>query len=406
MPTPLRLSYIAIVSESGSDGSQEWRHFGALLARFGHGDPGRPREYYRAELGSLTVRFERHTEFYRYTFSCSGPAAEAFSDVALARVPPDWLAGLTGSTLVAIHAALMPATEDAEPDAIAARYFDGNTPVGADIAEGAGMALTDFRVRDDGFMRVVLLNRDMTPRQSGRMMQRVVEIDTYRMLALMALPVARELTPFLARAEREVTEVTTLLAGATRADEPLLLERLTRLEAAIGSQEIGSDYRFRAAFAYYELVQRRIRELREVQRRGVQTFLEFIERRLSPAMATCRAVSSRQEALSSRVARVNQLLATRVDISRETQNQQLLESMNRRSAAQLRLQQTVEGLSIAAITYYVVSLIEHAARGLAESGVRLRPEVVAALCIPLVAVLVALSLRHVRRRMIGPAGGE
>ena len=119
--------------------------------------------------------------------------------------------------------------------------------------------------------------------------------------------------------------------------------------------------------------------------------------KLAPAMATCRSVAARLESLSQRVARATQLLSTRVDVSRERQNQQVLVSMNRRAEAQLRLQQTVEGLSVAAITYYVVGLVAYAAKGLHAAGLAVNVEAVTALSIPLVALAVALGVRRVRR---------
>ncbi len=117
-------------------------------------------------------------------------------------------------------------------------------------------------------------------------------------------------------------------------------------------------------------------------------------------MNTCRAVSARQESLSQRVARANQLLATRVDITRERQNQALLESMNRRAKAQFKLQQTVEGLSIAAITYYVVGLIGYVAKGIKAMGVNVDYEIVQAVSIPVVIILIAFGIHHVREAVV------
>jgi uncharacterized membrane-anchored protein len=220
-------------------------------------------------------------------------------------------------------------------------------------------------------------------------------------MALLALPVAQGLTPWLNDAERELAQITTALVDSTETDEPALLDRLTRLEAQIESRESENHYRFNAAVAYHELVQRRIEELREVRIQGLQTFREFTDRRLAPAMATCRSVAGRIDSLSGRVARATQLLSTRVDVSRERQNQQVLASMDRRAAAQLRLQQTVEGLSVAAITYYIVGLLSYAAKGLAAAGLPLDAELVAAASIPLVVLAVAWGVRKVRRHVIG-----
>jgi uncharacterized membrane-anchored protein len=115
-------------------------------------------------------------------------------------------------------------------------------------------------------------------------------------------------------------------------------------------------------------------------------------------MNTCQAVGARQEMLSQRVARATQLLSTRVDITRERQNQALLASMERRARQQLRLQQAVEGFSVAAITYYVVGLVAYLAKGLAISGATFREEIVTSIAIPIVALVVALGVRRFRRR--------
>jgi uncharacterized membrane-anchored protein len=211
------------------------------------------------------------------------------------------------------------------------------------------------------------------------------------------LPVAHALTPWLNGAERELAQITAALVDSDETTEPQLLERLTRLEAEIESRESAHLFRFTAAAAYYELVQRRIEELREVRIQGLPTFREFTERRLAPAMNTCRSVSARLESLSQRVARATQLLSTRVDVTRERQNQQVLESMNRRAEAQLRLQQTVEGLSAAAITYYVVGLVGYAAKGVQALGWNVNVELAVALSIPLVALAALLGVRHVRK---------
>lgn len=167
-----------------------------------------------------------------------------------------------------------------------------------------------------------------------------------------------------------------------------------------------NNSRFSAADAYYDLVRRRIDELREVRVQGLQTFREFNDRRLSPAMSTCRAAAAGQDSLSRRIDRANQLLATRVEIDRALQNQALLASMDRRASLQLRLQQTVEGLSVAAFTYYVVGLVGYVAKGLKESGVlQMAPEVVMGLSLPVVVLVAALGIRRIRRA-VEQAGGE
>jgi uncharacterized membrane-anchored protein len=396
LSAPLRLTFLALVSDP-SMRTREWEHVCALAQRYSVAPPPAGAAHFSADLGAFRLKWERHSEFTRYKFIVAGPVSGPFDEPALQSVPADWLAELSGQVMVATHAALLPASVPA-PDFedLSARHFAGNVLVGAGIAGGAGTAFTDVRLHE-GYGRLLVLNRDMSQRQAGRMMQRLLEIDTYRLLALLALPVAQSLSPWLNQAEHELAEVTNALAAATEADEPALLDRLTRLEAQIESRESENHFRFTAAAAYHELVQRRIEELREVRIQGLQNFEEFTERRLAPAMATCRSVAARLESLSQRVARATQLLSTRVDVSRERQNQQVLVSMNRRAEAQLRLQQTVEGLSVAAITYYIVGLVGYAAKGLLAAGLTVNVEAVTALSIPVVALAVALGVRQVRK---------
>ena len=139
---------------------------------------------------------------------------------------------------------------------------------------------------------------------------------------------------------------------------------------------------------------------------------------LAPAMRSCQTLTDRiddlsgrlsradslRPPLSGRLSRAGQLLRARVDVQLEAHNQELLSSMERRARLQLRLQETIEGLSIAAITYYGVSLISYALDGVVAAGLDLPKKLLAALSVPLVASLVWLGLRRVRR-MIGKQEG-
>jgi uncharacterized membrane-anchored protein len=281
-------------------------------------------------------------------------------------------------------------------DRVADDYFDGNALVGSTTSGNKGIALTDFRIREDGFGRVIIYDGGLTPRQTGRLLQRIMEIDTYRMMALLTLPVARALSPVLQQAESELLSIMSEMQHAKEEDEPLLFDRITRLESQIENRNSDTLYRFSAATAYADLVEQRIEELREGRIEGLQTFREFNERRFAPAMATCRVASSRLQALSERVARTTVLLSTRVNVTREKQNQSVLKSMDRRANLQLRLQQTVEGLSVAAISYYIVGLVGYAAKGFKAYGYEFNLDVVTASSIPVVVALVAFGLARFR----------
>ena len=403
LAAPLRASYVALLG----DAAQREAALEAVreLARRAGAEalPGPGATHYSADLGAFRIRWERHGEFTRFMVVAPGAADDPFAEPAASVLPPGWLAALPGEVVAAVHAAFVPdggagAAEMPDLEALSAKHFGGNQLIGGGIVGGRGRAFTDFRIHPDGFGRLLVLDRGMTPWQAGRMLQRLLEIETYRLLALLAFPVAKELSPFLAAQERALAEIAAALIGAGEADEAALHERLTRLAAEIESREAGTLFRFGAAAAYYDLVRRRIAELREARVEGLQTFEEFTERRLAPAIATCAAAARRQEALSARVARVTQLLSTRVEITRERQAFAVLASMDRRARIQLRLQQTVEGLSVAAITYYVVGLVGYAAKALKSAGLsRVEPDVAVGVAVPAVALLAALGLRRVRR---------
>lgn len=404
LAVPTQLSYLALLCNAAQR-DQAWRMVGDIARRYGVEPPPSGAVHYSADLGPFRLRWERHTEFARYQFIVAGDIARPFVKPPIVAVPSDWLAALPGECLVAAHVAVLPQREMPDDyETVAKNYFDGNILVGAALGEGVATALTDFRIHSDGFSRILVLDRSMSSRQAGRMVQRLLEIDTYRMMASLALPVARELAPLLTRGEQELARITGALVNANSDDEPLLLDRLTQLAAEIDSREAASHYRFSAANAYYDLVKRRIVDLREERVIGLQRFEEFTERRLAPAMNTLHAAASRQESLTGRLAHAVQLLSTRVDITRERQNQKVLESMNRRAKMQLRLQQTVEGLSVAAVTYYVVGLIGYAVKGLKAGGIEFNSDMVTALSIPLVVLLTAYGVHRIRRLVTRGSG--
>jgi uncharacterized membrane-anchored protein len=394
----MRISYLVLFGELDMAPLRE------LCGKYGVEVPGPSANHFSADLGPFRLKWERHTEFTRYWFLVPATGVnQLFEKTALQAVPDGWLKSLKGEVLVANHVELMPAPRG-KPDEekLSQKYFAGNPLVGSAVSGGAGRAFTDFRIHADGFGRMLVQHSAMTPRQRGRTVQRLLEVDTYRVLALLTLPVARKLMPGLSRFEGELGEITSAMREAGEADEPKLLDRLTLLHADVVREHTATQFRFSAARAYADLVALRISELREERIEGLQPFAEFTDRRLAPAMRTCEAVAKRLDTVSERVSRATQMLSTRVAISREKQNQELLESMDRRAKLQLRLQETVEGLSIAAITYYIVGLIGYLAKGAKEAGLLPASDlIVTAISIPIVIAFVAWGVRRVRKSITG-----
>jgi len=397
--SPASVSYIAL-HRGPDDRGRAWEAAAELAKRNGKEPPDPDANHYSVRLGDLRVKWERHTEFVRYTFIRMGAESGApFSNPPIAELPSDWLASLPGEVIFAAHVLIVNAPDTGPAiDETVERVFSSAELVGSDIASGAGVALTDFRTHEDGFNRFLIRNRGMSPLQAGRHLQRLLEMDTYRMMALLGLPVARDLGGLLTERERELAAITREMAADERAtDERALLDRLTRLEADVERRHSEHTYRFSASAAYYGIVQARIVELRERRVEGLQTFAEFTERRLAPAMNTVEAVATRLESTSRHLARATTLLSTRVALAQEEQTRELLEAMARRAKLQLRLQQTVEGLSVAAITYYVVGLIAYFVAGLKGFGIPFDPVIATALSVPVVALGIAYSVRRVRK---------
>ncbi|MEO0398658.1 MAG: DUF3422 domain-containing protein [Pseudomonadota bacterium] len=374
-----------------------------LTKQFGATPPGIGAKHYNVMLGGFKLIWERHTEFTRYTFVTKSNGEEPFETAAIEAAPADWVASLPGRVIAAANAVLVDELPNGQDqNSVSERFFDDNAVIGSTITGGSATAMTDFRVHSDGFSRFLVQNRTMTPWHAGRIVQRLLEIETYRIMALLALPIAQELSPQLTVSENELAEITTAMTEAAETEEPLLLERLTQLQANIEKGMIRGQYRFTAGNAYYDIVKSRIRELREERIVGMQTFQEFTERRLEPALNTCRSVARRQQTLSERVDRAAQLLSTRVDLSLEKQNQAVLESMNRRAELQLKLQQTVEGLSIAAISYYIIGLLAYFVKGVVGKQSGITPETVIAVSTPLVLLIVGAFIWRTRTRAHAP----
>jgi len=238
----------------------------------------------------------------------------------------------------------------------------------------------------------------MTRGQTGRNLQRLFEVETYRMMALLAFPIARDMAPRLSRLEAETARVTSRMAepDADGEDRDLLGE-LTQIAAEVEGLMAAHGYRFGAARAYHAIVQRSLRELREEPLPGTQTFTKFLDRRFSPAMRTCDAMAKRADALGRRVSRTANLLRTRVDVTLEENNRDLLRSMNRRAKLQLRLQETVEGLSVVAISYYGWGLLSYMLKGVKAAGVPFDTELASLVAVPMVVAVVFFALRRLRK---------
>lgn len=395
--TPCTISHIALQT-SEEERAAEHAHLGKLCATFSTHRPAEGASCFYQNFGGFELRWERHTEFSTYTFIRKVVGDPLRQPNTLTQIPRDWLTKTPGRLTVALHLAFTRMDELAPSDLEG--YFEGQSLRGGLVRQGTASLYGSFRLHSDGFGRAVLHARDLTPLQAGRLVQRVLEVETYRVMALLALPLAREMTPEVRSMERHLAGINQELTHAeAEADQHALLDELSRLAARVERHRSDTTYRFAATNAYYELVQERLRELAEEKIPGLQPVRVFIERRLAPGIRTCNAVRDRLEGLSRRISQTSDLLRARVELSIQGQNRQLLSSMNQRSEVQLRLQQAVEGLSVVAITYYLMGLFGYVYEGLAWAGLPFGKKLVFAIAVPLVMLVVWRVIRGVKSRV-------
>ncbi|MGL4325692.1 MAG: DUF3422 family protein [Beijerinckiaceae bacterium] len=348
--------------------------------------------HHRITTAHFALSWEQHTEFSTFTWFFEGEAARrADSASTLYR---SCAAGLEqpGPVIVAVD---LHVWTDAVPHPPTAAL-----PAAASrLMQSAARVETDFAAGPDGFVRLDLTVRDLGNRALGALVQRLLEIETYRTFALLGLPEAQRVAPTVRRIEKEVAEIsrTMTLAEGLEANRKLL-DRLTSMAAEAEAEAAQSSYRFAASRAYDEIVHQRLEIIGEEPIPDVPTMKAFLDRRMAPAIRTCLAMADRQADLSRKLTRAANLLRTRVDVEMEQQNRDLLQSMNDRTRLQLRLQQTVEGLSVMAISYYAVGLLGYVFKGMKDAGaLPFEPSIATALSVPVAMMLVWMMVRRIRK---------
>ncbi|MBL4828990.1 MAG: DUF3422 domain-containing protein [Aliivibrio sp.] len=276
--------------------------------------------------------------------------------------------------------------------------FGTHSIVGASTSSDCATAWTDFQLHQDGFSRILINNISMHERQTGRLVQRLWEIETYRMMSLLATPLTQEVGEKTRIIEIKLAENVSKMTNIHDAEqEQQLLGTLTRLAAQIEQLSAETSFRFNASKAYYALVLKRVENIKENSLNGIQSISSFIDRRLAPAMRTVESMDERIAILSRRVSRASNLLQTRINTTLQAQNKELLKSMDNRAQLQLRLQQTVEGLSVVAISYYALGIINILITAGTKIWSSFDPSIIIASTVPIVIAIAYFSLHHIQK---------
>ncbi|WP_422072759.1 DUF3422 family protein [Tranquillimonas rosea] len=401
LEAPCFAAYLAVKqprNAAGRDRDADRAHLIAMLDRFGAAHPEPDATHYFGRIGKYDLKWEQHTEFVTYTVFGNGVAERPFDPAMFEVYPKDWLADAPGTRITSALIRVEPAPPAETMRERIDDWFVPESLAVSRVLDDTAVIAGDFRIDPAGHMRMaVFAQPEAGPRRIGRVVQRLCEIETYKAMSMLGLSRSRELGPKMSEIDGELTRLMTDMTGdVSRPDTTL--KSLLGVSAELETLLAQTSFRFGATEAYEALVNQRTRVLREERFEGRQTFGEFMMRRFDPAMRTVAATQKRLHEMSERAIRAGNLLRTRVDVERSAQNQKLLESMDQRADLQLRLQKTVEGLSVVAISYYAVNLVSYFVHpALGPLGVS-KP-VGTAMITPLVVLAVWMVIRRIRRKV-------
>ncbi len=391
--------YLAIKpaqNAAARDVTADRAHLIALLDRFGAQHPTPDATHFFGQIGRHHLKWESHTEFVTYTIFRDGLDSRPFDPVSFDVFPADWLEQAPGTRITSALIRIEQAADDTGIEPKIDDWFVAESLAVSRVLDDDLIVAGDFRIDPAGHMRMAIFARpDTGSRRIGRVVQRLCEIETYKAMSMLGLARVRQMYPRMGALDKRLSDLVAAMAAET--SQPA--ETLHALLAISGELEnivAQSSFRFGATGAYEQLVNQRIDVLREVRFKGRQTFGEFMMRRFDPSMRTVKSTEARLQAMSDRALRAGDLLRTRVDVERSAQNQELLTSMDRRADLQLRLQRTVEGLSVVAVSYYAVNLATYLMLPLAEAQHWPKAALTAVLT-PVVLLAVWLMIRRIRR---------
>ena len=369
-------------------------HLVALLDRYDAQHPQPGATHYSGQIGRHHLKWEQHTEFVTYMVHGEGLSDRPFDSAIWDIFPEDWMATAHGKRITSAHFRISEAvSDDTAIDDALGDWFVPDSLAANRVIDGNAVLASDFRIDPAGHMRFAIFPRpEAGPTRLGRIVQRLCEIETYKAMAMLGLPKARELNTDMAEIDTGLSALLRDMTGnMTAPDRQLeqLLSYATDLEHLMSR----SSFRFGATGAYEAIVHQRIDVLRAERFLGRQTFAEFMMRRFDPAMRTVKSTETRLRSMTDRAFRAGELLRTKVEVGRSAQNQALLESMDKRAALQLRLQETVEGLSIVAISYYAVSLLSYLLAPIGYGFGIEKPVVTAALVLPVIGAVWLMTRR-------------
>ena len=397
---PCTVVFLAIKKTDAAaarDRNLDMAHLIDLLNRHGAQHPQPGATHYAGQIGRHWLKWEQHTEFVTYTAIAQNVSDRAFNPADFEVFPPDWLMASPGRRITSIMMRVVERSEDALVTQALSDWFEPESLAVASVLDDSAICASDFRIDPAGHMRFALfVSKFAGQRRTGRILQRLCEIETYKAMSMLGFARVKDLMPRIGELDKKLSDLMVQMTDESAAPDDLLLQLLST-STELETISARSSFRFGATGAYEAIVNQRITVLREERFQGRQNFADFMMRRYDPAIRTVKATERRLQALSDRAIRAGELLRTRVDVERSAQNQALLESMDRRADLALRLQHTVEGLSVVAISYYAVSLVSYLLYPVTKAGIS-KGMLTAIVTIPVV-LIVWFAIRQIRKRL-------
>ncbi len=400
LTSPQQVTHIAGCCKNRDELLQSYELLCELCRRYDVNIPKQQSVNYHEDFGDFSVHWESHAEFYSFTIMRPVISQDdPFEDTAINLLPADWTRNLPGQILTAFHVVVDNGELSYDSTSLS-RYFEGQQVIASNVFGGKAQMYTAFKLHGDNYGRFIVRHDNLNESQLGQLNRRLTDLETYRLLTLMALPIAKKIAPQLLDMDRQLADILSVVTDLdANQSERGLLETLSSIEAQLESYRTETNHRFSATRAYYQLVNDRLDGLKEEQLEGFASMGEFINRRLTPAMRTCDSVKDWMEDLSRRIERASDLMRTRVNLILQEQNRSQLTAMNRRSKLQFRLQETVEGLSIAAISYYAVGLLSYIFSGLPLKEIGVNKNSLLAAAIPFVILGIWFTTRRIKKRL-------
>ncbi len=398
---PGTVAYLAMKhpqDAANRDRDAERQELIALLDMFGAQHPQSGATHYFGDLGRFKLKWEQHTEFVTYTLFSPDLTDRPFDPAVFDAFPADWVETLTGVRVTSASIRVEAAKTDADISQCLKDWFVPESVAVSRVLDNAAVVAADFRIDEFGHQRIaVFVSPETGMRRIGRVIQRLCEIETYKTMSMLGFARARDLQHRMGALDQELSQLMAQMSDPAF-DAPETLNALLHVSAELENLSAKSAFRFGATWAYQAILDQRIQVLREERFSGRQSFYEFMMRRYEPAMRTVKSTETRLAAMADRAIRAGDLLRTKVDVQRSAQNQALLESMDKRSDLQLRLQKTVEGLSVVAISYYAVSLAGYLVYPLTETLQMSKGMLTAMITLPVVGAVWYL-IHRIREKM-------